>query len=147
MSLVVPQQPDCFGTWREAVRLVDAEPGDEAHNVLLTVADPSAGASLDDPRVAAVDAFLRRHDKSVRTISNTIFPISLYYRHGAPEFFERFHDRVLPTVRKGNRWSGYYFERIVVLAGQLRNNPALGHHGRMRNAGASCAQQVRVGAV
>ena len=133
MSLVVPQQPDCIGTWREAVRLVDAKLGDEAHNVLLTVTDPSAGASLDDPRVAAVDTFLRGHDKSVRTISNTIFPVSLYRRHGAPEFFKRFHDRVLPTVRKGRRWSGYYFERMTSWPGAPGDNPLWDIVERMRD--------------
>ncbi|MFO6463464.1 hypothetical protein ACK8OR_03645 [Jannaschia sp. KMU-145] len=132
MSLVV-QQPDCISTWREAVRLVDAEPGHEAHNVLLAVANPSAGAALDDPGVAAVDAFLRVHDKSVRTISNTIFPESLYRRHGAPAFFDRFHDRVLPTVRKGERWSGYYFDRMTHWPGAPGENPLWDIVDRMRD--------------
>ena len=41
MSLIIPQQPDCISTWREAVRAVDAEPRHEAHNVLLTIEDPA----------------------------------------------------------------------------------------------------------
>ena len=113
MYLAVPPQPDCISTWTSAVRHVDASSRHEAHNVLLTVSDPTAGASLADPRVNTVNDFLISHDKSLQTIANTIFPAALYRRYGAPEFFERFHDKVLPTVRRNDRWSGYYFERMT----------------------------------
>ncbi|MEO1379412.1 MAG: hypothetical protein AAFU69_03530 [Pseudomonadota bacterium] len=133
MSLIIPQQPDCISTWREAVRAVDSEPRHEAHNVLLTIEDPRDGAQLSDPRVAIVDVFLKQHDKSLRTISNTIFPQALYRRHGAPEFFEAFHDRVLPTVGKSERWSGYYFERMTKWPGAPMGNPLWDIVNRMRD--------------
>ncbi|WP_082631150.1 thymidylate synthase family protein [Roseovarius atlanticus] len=132
MSPIVLSQPSCVETWREAVRAVDAAPGHEAHNVILTIESPTTGALLSDDRVAAVDQFLRRHDKSVRTISNTIFPQALYNRHGAPEFFEAFHERVLPTVRKKERWSGYYFERMSHWPGAPNDNPLWDIVTRMR---------------
>lgn len=133
MSLLVPPQPSCFATWREAVRAVDRVSGHEAHNVVLTVENPLAGADLSDPCVAAVDVFLKRHEKSLRTISNTIFPQGLYRRHGAPEFFDAFHERVLPTVRKNQRWSGYYFERMSHWPGAPGNNPLWDIVSRMRD--------------
>lgn len=133
MYLAVPPQPDCVSTWREAVRRVDAEPGHEAHNVLLSVLDPTAGARLSDPRVNAVNDFLLAHEKSIRTISNTIFPEGLYRRYGAPEFFERFHERVLPTVRRNERWSGYYFERMSNWPGSPMANPLWDIVKRMRD--------------
>ena len=132
MSPIVLSQPSCVETWREAVRAVDDAPGHEAHNVLLTVEDPTAGAQIGDERVAVVDQFLRRHDKSVRAISNTIFPQALYNRHGAPEFFASFHERVLPTVRKTGRWSGYYFERMSHWPGAPNDNPLWDIVTRMR---------------
>jgi thymidylate synthase len=116
MYLPVPSQPDCFSAWREATRLVDAEPGHQAHNVIIDVQNPTARATMADPAVAAVSDFLLGHEKKpVETVANTIFPAGLYTRFGAPEFFDRFRDDVLPKVRRSGAWSGYYFERMMQL--------------------------------
>lgn len=123
MYLPVPSQPDCVSAWREAVRLVDGAAGHQAHNVIIDVADPSARATLSDPVVAEVDGFLAAHDKKpIETVANTIFPAALYHRHGAPLFFDRFRDNVLPKVRLKDAWSGYYFERMMQLP-QLNGPP------------------------
>lgn len=116
MYLPVTSQPDCLSAWREAVRAVDAQPGHHAHNVILDIENPLARASLADPAVRLVDTFLRgRGKKPIETVANTIFPASLYHRHGAPKFFDRFRDNVLPSVRRSADWSGYYFERMMQL--------------------------------
>lgn len=133
MYLAVPSQLDCVSAWREAVRLVDAQPGHEAHNVLLTIANPTAGAALSDARVSAVNDFLLVHEKSIRTISNTIFPEALYRRYGAPDFFERFEEKVLPSVRRNEKWSGYYFERMINWPGSPMDNPLWDIVKRMRD--------------
>lgn len=136
MYLAIPPQPDCASAWRAAVKAVDLRPGDSAYNVVIDIADPIAGTDPTDPRVAVVDAFLRRFDKSVEAVANTIFPAALYYRHGAPAFFEVFRDRVLPKVRKNARWSGYYFERMmqVPAVGGGTINQLSAMIERMRNA-------------
>lgn len=113
MYLAVASQADCAGAWREAVRAVDSQRGREAYNVIIDVADPTAGSTRTHPGVAVVDAFLSPRAKPIETVANTIFPASLYHRHGAPEFIDVFTDKVLPKVRRGGRWSGYYFERMV----------------------------------
>lgn len=116
MYLAVPSQPDCASAWLAAVRLVDAQTGHHAHNVIIDVADPTARASLADPMVALVDGFLADHEKKpIETVANTIFPSGLYTRYGAPAFFDRFRDNVLPKVRRSEGWSGYYFERMMQL--------------------------------
>jgi hypothetical protein len=102
--------------WREAVRLVDAEPGHEAYNVIIDIANPVGRSTMADPVVAEVSAFLERHEElPIETIANTIFPSGLYRRHGAPLFFDRFRENVLPKVRRTGKWSGYYFERMMQL--------------------------------
>jgi hypothetical protein len=111
--LATKPQPDCASAWLEAVRAVDGQPGHEAHNVIIDVADPTAVATLAHPVVERVDQFLAARDKSVATIANTIFPQALYQRYGYPDFIEAFQTRVLPKVRKNRRWSGYYFERMT----------------------------------
>lgn len=117
MYLPVPPQPDCVSAWREAVRLVDQQSQHHAYNVIIDVVDPLARASLADPVIAAVDAFHQAHDaKRIETVANTIFPAGLYRRYGFPHFFDRFRDNVLPKVRgKKPTWSGYYFERMMLL--------------------------------
>lgn len=113
MYLPVPPQPDCASAWREAVRVVDGRPGHSAYNVIIDVADPIATATLADVRIAVVDEFLSDCEKSVETVANTIFPAGLYRRYGAPAFFNVFRDNVLKRVRRSERWSGYYFERMI----------------------------------
>lgn len=117
MYLSIPSQPDCASAWREAVRQLDAMPSHEAYNVVIDIENPLANADLRDDRVAAVNAFLEKHEKSVETVANTIFPEALYIRYGAPIFFEVFEGRVLEKVRRSCRWSGYYFERMMNLPG------------------------------
>jgi len=113
MYLPIPPQPDCASAWREAVRAVDDRPGHSAYNVIVDIADPIANATLADARIAVVDAFLSDCDKSVETVANTIFPAGLYRRYGAPAFFDVFSGNVLKKVRRSERWSGYYFERMI----------------------------------
>jgi len=115
MYLPVQPQRDCASAWREAVRAVDGQVGDSAYNVIIDIADPTAGATRQDARIAVVDEFLANYDKSVETVANTIFPAGLYRRYGAPAFFDVFHDKVLVKVRRTERWSGYYFERMTRL--------------------------------
>lgn len=117
MYLPLPSQPDCVAAWREATRAVEAA-GHEASNVVIDIANPTTRATMEDPAVRLVDAFLQSRDKkAVETVANTIFPAGLYRRYGAPDFYERFTTNVLPKVRKSGRWSGYYFERMIQLPG------------------------------
>src|SRR5204862_89857 len=96
LYLPIPQQPDCISAWREAVRMVEAQPSHCAYNVVLDIADPTRNTTLQDPGVALVDDFLRQQgQQAVGTVANTIFPASLYHRYGAPAFFDVFQERVL----------------------------------------------------
>ena len=117
MYLPIPPQPDCVSAWRAAVQAVDDRPGHEAQNVIIDVADPLVRSTLADPAVAIVDNFLRQWDaKPIETVANTLFPAALHRRHGSPAFYDRFTTRVHPAAaRGGDRWSGYYFERMINL--------------------------------
>jgi thymidylate synthase len=111
--LPVPPQRDCATAWLEATKLVNGKSGHEAINVIIDVENPTMGATLANPVVARVNDFLLAREKSVETVANTIFPQALYQRHGSPGFIKVFNERVLPKVRKNQRWSGYYFERMT----------------------------------
>jgi hypothetical protein len=111
--LPILPQPDCASAWFEAVKHVNAQPGHEAYDVVIDVANPTAGAAAFHPTVARVNEFLVARGKSVEAIANTIFPQALYERYKMPAFIQAFHTRVLPKVRANKRWSGYYFERMT----------------------------------
>lgn len=113
MSHYLLLQPNCAAAWLQAVKFVDGQVRHEAYNVLFDIANPTQGADFDDPIVSLVEEFLSTFNKSVFSIANTIFPNGLYRRYGAPYFIEEFHQRVLPKVRRTDRWSGYYFERMT----------------------------------
>jgi len=78
----IPPQPDCASAWHAAVQHLEGLPCQQASNVVIDIADPRARATLDDPAVAEVDAFLRSKEKKpVETVANTVFPASLYRRY------------------------------------------------------------------
>lgn len=114
MYHAVSPQPDCVSAWREAVRVVDAEPKHTAYDVVMAVEDPIARTSIQDPCLALVNEFLVGHGKKpISTVANTLFPRSLYRQNGAPQMFDVFERQVLPKVRRYERWSGSYFERMM----------------------------------
>ena len=79
MYLAVPPQPDCVSAWRQALRLVDAQPGHEAYNVIIDVANPVGRSTMADPVVAAASAFLESHgEKPIETIAMASFNYRIY---------------------------------------------------------------------
>ncbi len=115
MYIPIPQQPDCASAWLEAFKAVDLKPNHEALNVIIDIVNPISANTRANSIVSCVEDFLNTRDKSVFAVANTIFPYAMYRRHGHPAFISAFHERVLPSVRLKQRWSGYYFERLTNL--------------------------------
>lgn len=115
MYLAIPQQPDCAQAWLAATRAVHAEANHEAYNVVIDVADPLANVARDHPVIARVETLLNAAEPStsVFQVANTIFPQAIYAKYGAPEMFKVFDEKHLPKLKKNDRWSGYYFERMT----------------------------------
>lgn len=121
MFLPIEPQPDCVSAWIVATRTVFGKPYHEAHNVIIGVKDPVVRTSRADPVVNKIDHFLSANDTSVFQLANTIFPQDIYNRWGAPEFFDVFHEKLLPKLRKSQKWSGYYFERMTAYQTRFRD--------------------------
>lgn len=114
MYLPIEPQPSCALAWLAAAQQVNALPGHEAHNVIIGVADPVAESPIDHAIIAEVDSFLRTHGCwPVPTVANTIFPQSLYDRHGAPGFYDVYLERVYPRIKRSQGDWGRYFERMI----------------------------------
>ena len=109
----VPLQADNLHAWIAAIDTVWAEQGHQASNVIMDISNPTTPNESMFEAVALINDYLTSADKQpLMTVANTIFPQGLYGRHGGDDLHEIFHDKVLPRVRKGKKWSGYYFERI-----------------------------------
>jgi hypothetical protein len=111
MVLAIQQRPSCARAWVAAAdAVVDA--GDEAYDIIIDVADPTAFDERDNAVVKLVDEFLRRYNQyPISTVVNTIFPSSLYRKYGYPAFF-REYQKVYDKLTKKNNW-GRYFDRMM----------------------------------
>lgn len=109
MYLPIPTQPSCARAWVAAASAIAAD-GD-AYNVIIDVDDPSTLDQADHAVISHVDRFLRSHEQNpVSTVANTIFPLALYQKHGAPLFFAEYLKVFDSLSRPG--W-GRYFERMT----------------------------------
>ena len=114
--MYLPIEPQATNTqgWLAAAIAVQ-EHGGEAHNVIIDIADPLSETRADTAIVREVDGFLRdHHHYALNTVANTIFPKSLYGRHGPDAFYDVYRDRVLPRVKRMTRDWGRYFERLTM---------------------------------
>jgi len=111
MVLAIQQMPSCARAWIAAADAVVVA-GDEAYDVIIDVADPTAFDERDNAVVKLVDEFLRRYNQyPISTVVNTIFPSSLYRKYGYPAFFGEYQ-KVYGKLTKKNNW-GRYFDRML----------------------------------
>jgi hypothetical protein len=110
MVLAIPQKPSCARAWVAAADAV-VKGGDEAFDVVIDVADPTACDECDNAVITLVDKFLRGHNQHpISTIVNTIFPSAIYRKSGYPGFFEEYQKVYGKLMSK--RW-GRYFDRMM----------------------------------
>tara|TARA_R110002012_G_scaffold159011_2_gene320650 strand:+ start:704 stop:1510 length:807 start_codon:yes stop_codon:yes gene_type:complete len=113
MFLPIESRPTSTQGWLAAATSVEAN-GGEAHNVVIDIDDPLAETDTDANIIRAVDAFLLGHHRnSLSGVANTIFPKSIYDRHGPDEFYDVYREKVLPRTKQITRDWGRYFERLT----------------------------------
>jgi hypothetical protein len=114
MYLPIEAQPSCALAWLAAAQSVDAQLNHEAYNVVVGVENPVAESLVDGEIIERMDSFLREHEHfPVGTIANTIFPQSIYDRHGSPNFYNVYLEKVYPRIKKTRGDWGRYFERMI----------------------------------
>jgi thymidylate synthase len=113
MYLPISPQPSNARAWVAAITAVQ-DAGGEAHNVIIDIADPVGEDAADTAIIQAVDRYLRGHNTySIATVANTIFPESILRRYGPVDFYNAYHERVLPRMKRITRDWGRYFERLT----------------------------------
>ncbi len=111
MYIAIPTQKSCARAWVAAAMEI-MKHNDEGYNVIVDVENPVSFDSTDNEIISEVDDFLRKYDcYPISTVCNTIFPQSLYNQHGAPVFYEKYHE-AFDRLTKTRRW-GRYFERMT----------------------------------
>ena len=80
----IPTKKSCARAWvAAAAAIIDTS---EGYNVVIDVGDPLTHDDKDNEVITLVDKFLKLHGQNpIVTVSNTIFPQSLYVKYGAPE--------------------------------------------------------------
>jgi thymidylate synthase len=107
----IQQMPSCARAWVAAADAV-VNAGDEAYDVIIDVANPTAFDNRDKEVIKLVDRFLRGYNQApISTVVNTIFPSSLYRRHGYPAIFDEYQ-KVYGKLTTSKRW-GRYFGRLM----------------------------------
>lgn len=128
MYLPISPQVTCAMAWLEATNALNEIKTRKANNVIIDIKNPCLVGSQDVNIINTVDNFLRGIEKptSLNTVANTIFPQSLYSKHGSPEFYD-VYERVYDRIKQPNEW-GRYFHRMIyrisengVPINQLRN--------------------------
>lgn len=106
----IPTQKSCARAWVAAASAI-SDTG-EGYNVVIDVADPITHDDKDHEVITLADKFLKLHDEyPIVTVSNTIFPQSLYDAHGSPALYVIEH-RDFDKLTETKRW-GRYFERMT----------------------------------
>lgn len=112
MYLSIRPAQTCAAAWFEATTAVNDSPGHEAHNVIIDVAEPSSESRADRRVIELADGFLRSNKAMpLQAVANTIFPLDLYRRHGAPKLYD-VYGNVYQHIKKQGDW-GRYFERMI----------------------------------
>jgi thymidylate synthase len=107
-----PQQSNVQG-WLAAATAVQTR-GGEAHNVVIDISNPLDETATDAAIIREVDNFLRGHHRNTLSgVANTIFPQSIYNRHGPEAFYGTYRDTVLPRMKRMTHDWGRYFDRLT----------------------------------
>lgn len=113
MYLPIDPQPTNVQGWLAAATAVQLN-GGEAYNVVIDIADPLGESAIDAAIIREVDAFLRGHHRNTLSgVANTIFPQSLFDRHGPEAFYGVYRETVLPRMKQMTRDWGRYFDRLT----------------------------------
>src|SRR5260370_32720499 len=111
MFLGIATEPTCARAWVVATTAISSDV--EAYNVVIDVDDPTKFDERDNAVVTLVDTFLRERDQNrISTVTNTLFPASLYEKYGSPRFYDEYHTQVFDKLTRSKKW-GRYFERLT----------------------------------
>jgi hypothetical protein len=116
----------CGEAWLKASAWLATQPGRSTFNMIVGIENPTLVQRTDFHIVRTLDKFLVGHDKGpTATVAGTIFPASLYKRHGAKgvyEIYPQIYDEIttqwgtyaMRMIRRQGAQGDYYPLRELV---------------------------------
>jgi len=104
----------CTDAWLQAACHLYGQDDLRDYNLVLEISDPMSLVAHERQVFGELNQFLVSHGKHpVSTVINTIFPASLYRKHGAQQLFDRYIE-VTPSLseHEDTKW-GTYFMRMT----------------------------------
>ena len=104
----------CTDAWLQGANHLRKQREWRDYNLVLEISQPMSLSSTEKQIAGEVDKLLRHHDKhSLSTVINTIFPASLYAKHGGNGLFARYNEvREELRTHPETKW-GTYFMRMT----------------------------------
>lgn len=108
MAISLPDQESIAESWLCAASYLEEHRS--VYDLVFTTKNPQLNKPSDIEIINVHDGFLRKHDSSVATVANTIFPSRIYKKFGHPDFFQHASD-VQSRLKYPGAW-GNYFQRL-----------------------------------
>ena len=115
MYCPIESQKSCATAWLEATKFVNQAPQHEASNVIVDINDPLLRRDMDVQITEEVDKFLIDSGchMPLQSVANTIFPIAIYEKHGSPNFYDVYTDKIYKKIMAQPGQWGRYFDRMI----------------------------------
>ena len=99
--------------WLAGIRYLETQKSLDSTNIILEIDHPLRATAEDKSVVDTVNAALRKKkpSRSVMTAAGTIFPQSIYQRHGRPAWYEQYKS-ILERGKAPGTWGTYVMRMI-----------------------------------
>lgn len=112
--MFVVQESSLPAAWLAGAQHIQKQEDWREFNLILSISSPTKLSDRDKVIQNAVDGLLRRHDRSLHTVAETIFPGAIYAAQGSKGVYETYPEEIYPAIKKANPW-GTYAHRLVRL--------------------------------
>jgi len=105
----------CTAAWLKAINHLNSLEHKHDFNLILEIANPMKVLAPEAKVKTELDDLLRKSKKqTIGTVINTIFPATLYSKHGRAGMFKAYKEEVYPKLKKhpDTKW-GTYFMRMT----------------------------------
>lgn len=112
-NLVLADTPSVVGGWLQATHALQGSQK-PIYNLVYSIIGPTNINESENQVIKRFNEFALDHRfHPTETVANTIFPLDTYLKNANDRtaFYQKYHDVVLPKVRK--KW-GTYFERLTI---------------------------------
>lgn len=98
--------------WLEGAKHLQGTKDWSTFNLVLNIQNPTEVTGDDQKIEKEIDLLLKKTDKSLQTVADTIFPAWYYVHHKAKGVYEMYPDEVYPKIKRLNKWGTYAYRMV-----------------------------------